>query len=115
MSPANGEFLSLLPVFLHYSWRSVHFPQKRKKAARFLLPPVRGGVTVSGSRRASAARSSLPGCDRFFKSDKNSVKFFFTKVLHKGFFASGKIKIRIDIMIFKGNNSSKGTIPNNKK
>ena len=58
---------------------------------------------MSGSRKAAAARSSLPGCDRFFKSDKNSVKFFFTKVLHKGFFASGKIKIRIDIMIFKGN------------
>jgi hypothetical protein len=85
--PANEEFLSLLPVFLHLiysfgnalssfqmenlwqlycffsiSWNSLHFfSQKRTKAARFLLPPVRGGVTASGSRKAAAARSSLPG------------------------------------------------------
>ena len=51
----------------------------------------------------------------FFQVWQKFCEVFFTKLLHKGFFASGKIKIRSDIMIFKGNNSRKGTIPNNKK
>ena len=36
------------------------FPRNAKRV-RFLLPPVRGGVTVPGSRKAAAVRSSLQG------------------------------------------------------
>ena len=36
-------------------------PRNEKNAARFLLPPVRGGVIVPGSRKAAFARSESEG------------------------------------------------------
>ena len=36
-----------------------------EKAARLLLPPVRGGATVPGSHKAATVRSRLPGGRRW--------------------------------------------------